>query len=139
MVDQLLAFRAREGVDLLDVTVVVVDSFRALGWIILAIVAVIVGMLLLTAVQANPAVGVIVLLLMLPRRRHQRQEPEMREANFFALSGLLLLGGSTTNSLGRLTRYSTVPTVERVSFNQTGRFLRKPPQAAHKPPQAAKN
>ena len=93
MLDQLLALRALEGLDLLDVAVIVTDSFMALGWIILAIVAVIVGMLLLAAVQANPAVGVMVLLLMLPRRRHQRHEREVREANFLALCGLLLLGG----------------------------------------------
>ncbi len=93
MIDQLLRLRALEGLDFPDVAVIVVDSFRALGWIILAIVSVIVGMLLLTVVQANPAVGVVVLLLMLPRRRRQRHEREVRETNFFALCGLLLLGG----------------------------------------------
>ncbi len=93
MIDQLLRLRALEGLDFPDVAVIVVDSFRALGWIVLAIVSVIVGMLLLTAVQANPAIGVVVLLLMLPRRRRQRHELEVRETNLFALCGLLLLGG----------------------------------------------
>ncbi len=93
MLDQLLALRTLEGLDLLDVAVVVTDSLMALGWIILAIVVVIVAMLLLAAVQGNPAVGVIVFLLMLPRKRRHRHEPEVREANFFALCGLLLLGG----------------------------------------------
>ena len=121
MVDQLLALRAREGLDLLDVAVIVVDSFRTLGWIILAIVAVIVGMLLLTAVQVNPAVGMAVLLLMLPRRRSQRHEREVRETNFFALCGLLLLGGGW--SLAASNAFSIVHPVLGLALAACGVWL----------------